>query len=172
MFADSDLKIVAQIVLPISHCLVSRTPRAKIKRLYVHPQTLAQCRAWVQKNFPTPNLLKPPRTRGPPNWRPRTRLRRPSRDSGRGKIRPADPGSRHSGQRGQRHPLPGAGAAMQPPTGHDRTSLMLSIRDHVGALHQALAPFRRYRLNMTKIESRPSKRKCGSISSLSIATVT
>jgi chorismate mutase/prephenate dehydratase len=36
---------------------------------------------------------------------------------------------------------------------------MFSIADQVGALHQALAPFRRYRLNMTKIESRPSKRK-------------
>ena len=33
------------------------------------------------------------------------------------------------------------------------------IADEVGALHRALAPFRRYRLNMTKIESRPSKRK-------------
>ena len=36
---------------------------------------------------------------------------------------------------------------------------MLSIRDAVGALHHALAPFRRYRINMTKIESRPSKRR-------------
>ena len=44
-------------------------------------------------------------------------------------------------------------------TGRDRTSLMFSIADKVGALHNALAPFRRYKLNMTKIESRPSKRK-------------
>jgi chorismate mutase/prephenate dehydratase len=36
---------------------------------------------------------------------------------------------------------------------------MFSIRDEVGALHKALAPFRRFRINMTKIESRPSKRK-------------
>jgi chorismate mutase/prephenate dehydratase len=36
---------------------------------------------------------------------------------------------------------------------------MFSIADKVGALHRALAPFRRYRINMTKIESRPSKRK-------------
>ena len=36
---------------------------------------------------------------------------------------------------------------------------MFSIADQVGALHRALAPFRRYKLNMTKIESRPSKRK-------------
>ncbi len=37
--------------------------------------------------------------------------------------------------------------------------MMFSIVDRVGALYRALAPFRRYKLNMTKIESRPSKRK-------------
>ena len=36
---------------------------------------------------------------------------------------------------------------------------MISITDKVGALHRALACFRRFRINMTKIESRPSKRK-------------
>jgi chorismate mutase/prephenate dehydratase len=36
---------------------------------------------------------------------------------------------------------------------------MFCIADKVGALYSALAPFRRYRINMTKIESRPSKRK-------------
>jgi chorismate mutase/prephenate dehydratase len=36
---------------------------------------------------------------------------------------------------------------------------MISITDKVGALYSALAAFRRYRINMTKIESRPSKRK-------------
>jgi chorismate mutase/prephenate dehydratase len=51
------------------------------------------------------------------------------------------------------------GRQCSPPSGHDRTSLMLSIADEVGALYNALGPFRRYRLNMTKIESRPSKRK-------------
>ena len=51
------------------------------------------------------------------------------------------------------------GRQCSPPTGKDRTSLMVSIADKVGALHHALAAFRRYRINMTKIESRPSKRK-------------
>jgi len=48
---------------------------------------------------------------------------------------------------------------MQPSTGHDCTSLMFSLADRVGALYNALVAFRRYRINMTKIESRPSKRK-------------
>ena len=48
---------------------------------------------------------------------------------------------------------------MQPPTGDDRTSLLISVADKSGALHEAIAAFRRHKINMTKIESRPSKRK-------------
>ena len=51
------------------------------------------------------------------------------------------------------------GHQCSPPTGNDRTSIMVSIADKVGALHHALAAFRRSRINLTKIESRPSKRK-------------
>src|SRR3954466_3472740 len=47
MFVDSDLKIVAQIVLPVQHCLLSNFRREQIKKLFVHPQTLAQCRTWL-----------------------------------------------------------------------------------------------------------------------------
>ena len=51
------------------------------------------------------------------------------------------------------------GRQCSPPTGQDRTSLMISVTDKVGALHEALASFRRAKINLTKIESRPSKRK-------------
>src|SRR5260370_38488996 len=56
-------------------------------------------------------------------------------------------------------PFLGLGRKGSAATGNDRTSVMFSIMDRVGALYRALAPFRRYRINMTKIESRPSKRK-------------
>jgi chorismate mutase/prephenate dehydratase len=46
-----------------------------------------------------------------------------------------------------------------PVTGNDKTSLMFSVQDHVGALYSALEPFSRLKLSMSKIESRPSKRK-------------
>src|SRR5881628_2779298 len=58
MFVDSDLKIVAQIVLPIRQCLMSRARRDQIKKLYVHPQTLAQCRGWIQRNYPHAELIE------------------------------------------------------------------------------------------------------------------
>src|SRR5436853_3523320 len=42
MFVDSDLKIVAQIVMPIQQCLIGKSGRNSIKTLYSHPQPLAQ----------------------------------------------------------------------------------------------------------------------------------
>src|ERR1700752_4477116 len=58
MFVDSDLKIVAQIILPIQHCLVSNCQRDQIRKLYAHPQTLAQCRAWVQNHLPDAEIIE------------------------------------------------------------------------------------------------------------------
>src|SRR3989441_1515700 len=58
MFVDSDLKIVAQIVLPIEHCLVGRGRRERIRKLYIHPQTMAQCRTWLHRNFPQVEIIE------------------------------------------------------------------------------------------------------------------
>jgi len=44
-------------------------------------------------------------------------------------------------------------------TGSDKTSIMFSVQDHVGALHDSIASFKKFKINMTKIESRPSKKK-------------
>ncbi|MFC1668297.1 prephenate dehydratase, partial [Chlamydiota bacterium] len=44
-------------------------------------------------------------------------------------------------------------------TGHDKTSIMFSIKDRIGALYEVLLPFKRSSINLTKIESRPSKKK-------------
>jgi len=44
-------------------------------------------------------------------------------------------------------------------TGNDRTSMMFCVQDRVGALHDSIASFKKYKINMTKIESRPSKKK-------------
>jgi chorismate mutase/prephenate dehydratase len=46
-----------------------------------------------------------------------------------------------------------------PPTGRDKTSLMFCVQDRIGALYHAIEPFNRLKLSMSKIESRPSKRK-------------
>ena len=42
-------------------------------------------------------------------------------------------------------------------TGHDRTSIMFAVKNEVGALYEMLVPFKKHSINLTKIESRPSK---------------
>src|SRR2546428_7180946 len=58
MFVDSDLKIVSQIVLPISYCLAANCKFEDIQRLHVHPQALAQCRLWVKRNLPRAEIFE------------------------------------------------------------------------------------------------------------------
>jgi chorismate mutase / prephenate dehydratase len=168
MFVDSNLQIVAQIVLPIQYCLAGRAGLKDVQRLYAHPQALGQCRVWVQRHLPKAEIFE-------------------TSSNARSAELAAAAGDSRSKPRGKVAAITGFLAAEKynlkvierdiqdfnanatrflvlgrqcgPPTGHDRTSVMFSIADQVGALYQALAPFRRYKLNMTKIESRPSKRK-------------
>jgi chorismate mutase/prephenate dehydratase len=160
MFVDSELKIVAQIILPIQHCLLSNSRRARIKKLYGHPQTLGQCRGWLQNNLPEVEIIETSS-----NARS-AELAAKERDSAaiagvlaaeRYGLRMVECDIQDNSANATRFLV--LGRQCSPPTGSDRTSLMLSITHEVGALHQALAAFRRFRLNMTKIESRPSKRK-------------
>lgn len=160
MFVESDLKIVSQLVMPIQHCLVSRTPREKLKRVFSHPQALAQCRGWVREHLPQAEIIEASST---------TRA---------AELAAAEPnaGAIASALAAERYRLdilasdiqdnPGnatrflvLGRTCPPATGNDRTSLMVGVAHKVGALHSALAAFRKYRINMTKIESRPSKRR-------------
>src|SRR5581483_7238137 len=58
MFVDSDLKIVAQIILAIQYCLAGNCELNEIQQLRVHPQALAQCRLWIQKNLPKAEIVE------------------------------------------------------------------------------------------------------------------
>ena len=58
MFVDSDLKICAQILLPIRHNLMAACRRDQIKKLYSISQVFAQCRQWLQMNMPHAELIE------------------------------------------------------------------------------------------------------------------
>ena len=160
MFVDSDLKIVSQIVLPVQYCLAGNCRLQDIKRLYVHPQALGQCRQWVQEHLPKVEIFET------------SSNARSAELAAKGKVNAAITGILAA----EKYGLPVLkqdiqdnaanatrflvlGRQCSPPTGDDRTSLLVSVADKAGALHQAIAAFRRHKINMTKIESRPSKRK-------------
>jgi chorismate mutase/prephenate dehydratase len=160
MFVDSDLKIVSQIVLPVQQCLMSNSPRTQIKKLYAHPQSLAQCRGWIQNHLPRVEIVETSS-----NARSAELAAKEKHSAALGGILAADKyGLRILEQDIQDNAANATrflvlGRQCSPPTGDDRTSLMVSVADKSGALHQAIAAFRRFKINMTKIESRPSKRK-------------
>jgi chorismate mutase / prephenate dehydratase len=160
MFVDSDLKIVSQIVLHIQQCLMSNSPRAKIKKLYVHPQSLAQCRGWLAKNLPRVEIVETSS-----NARSAELAAREKFSAALGGVLAAEKyGLKILAQDIQDNSVNVTrfivlGRQCSPSTGNDRTSLMISVADKSGALHEAIAAFRKFKINMTKIESRPSKRK-------------
>ena len=131
-----------------------------IRRLHVHPQALGQCRRWVLQNLPNVEILE-----SSSNARSAELA---AKDKGAaavtGVLAAEKYGLRILKQDIQDNAANATrflvlGRQCSPPTGDDRTSLMLSVADKAGALHEAIAAFRRYKINMTKIESRPSKRK-------------
>jgi chorismate mutase / prephenate dehydratase len=160
MFVDSDLKIVAQIVMPIQHCLISRYPRADIHKLFSHPQALAQCRGWVQNHLPHAEVIETSSTTRAAELaasHKKSAAIASSLAAERYNLRVIEADIQDNSANVTRFLV--LGRQCSPATGHDRTSIMFSIAHEVGTLHRALAPFRKYRLNMTKIESRPNKRK-------------
>lgn len=161
MFIDSDLKICSEVVLEVSHNLLARTRDIKaVKKVYSNPQVFGQCRLWLERNLPRVELVEVSSTSRAAQLAARTRnsaciaselaaelynlniIAQDIEDSAHNITRFLVVGKRDS-----------------QPTGRDKTSIMFSVKDRVGALHDMLVPFKRYGINLTKIESRPSKRK-------------
>lgn len=160
MFVDSDLKICSQIILDVQHNLLSNYPRRKIKKIYSNPQVFGQCRIWLQENLSCAQLVEVSSTTHAAQIAAKEKnsaciasllaakvyklkvLASDIEDSPNNITRFLVIGKTYAGK-----------------TSHDKTSILFSIKDKVGALHDMLLPFRKYKINLTKIESRPSKKK-------------
>lgn len=160
LFADSPLKICAQILLPIENNLMANVPRERLSKLYSHPQIFAQCRGWLARNFSDGETIEV------------------SSSAKAAELAKTDPAAGVLGGAllAELHGLEILESSIQdvatnttrflvighrtcPPTGKDRTSIMFSVHDEPGSLYAALKPFNQLHLNLNKIESRPSKRR-------------
>jgi chorismate mutase / prephenate dehydratase len=161
--ADSDLEVCSEIRVPIHHYLLNRSGKlGGVKRVLSHPQALGQCSAWLAKHLPLA------RTENAPSTSAAVQAVLKDRQKGSAAI-----GSKLAMEI---YGLKAAASNIQDrndnetrffvigkdspkPTGSDKTSIMFSIRDHVGALAEAIAPFSSAGINLTAIESRPSRLK-------------
>jgi chorismate mutase/prephenate dehydratase len=160
VFMDSELKICAQILLRIRNDFLSKWPREQIKKIYSHPQVFGQCRQWLQENARGVELLEVSSTTRAAQiaaTEPEAAALGSSMAAEVYGLQVLEPSVQDSPNNTTRFLVISPSGC--PVTGSDKTSLMFSIQDRVGALYSALEPFSRLKLSMSKIESRPSKRK-------------
>ncbi len=159
-FVDSELKVCAQFSLRIENNLIAKIPRAEIRKVYSHPQVFGQCRQWLRHHLPGVDLIEVAST----THAAELSAREPHSAAIAGRmaaevygLNVLESSVQDSPNNTTRFLVIGHNTC--PPTGDDKTSLMFCVQDKPGALFNALEPFKRLRLNMSKIESRPSKRK-------------
>ncbi|KAF0215986.1 MAG: chorismate mutase / prephenate [Geobacteraceae bacterium] len=161
MFMEGNLLINAEVLLEIHHNLLSRTGRFEdIKKVYSHPQPIAQCRNWLAENLPNVPVVDVASTA--------VAAQIVSDDYTAAAIASELAATmydlkvvreRIEDQVNNFTRFLVIGKKMAEKSGDDKTSLMFSVKDEVGILYRMLEPFAKRGINLSKIESRPLKKK-------------
>jgi chorismate mutase/prephenate dehydratase len=161
MFIESELQICSEVMLEISHCLLSYAKSLEeIKVVYSHPQPLAQCYNWLGKNLPNADVKETFSTAIAAKMAGEDPVTAAVASEYAGKIYGV-PVFKYKIEDNPKNYTRFWVIGNKSPgrTGNDKTSLMFSIKDGVGALYETLKPFGKYNINLTKIESRPFRKK-------------
>jgi len=160
MFVDADVLICAEVLLDIHHHLMSRHELRGIRTVYSHPMGLAQCRRWLSANLGWARCVETYSTAHAAEKAARTRGAAAIAGELAAEAYKLNIIARciedytHNVTR-----FLVIGRTPATRTRSDKTSLLFSIKDRSGALYDALKPFKDGDVNMTKIESRPSRLK-------------
>lgn len=157
-----EVVITGEVNLPIRHCLVGRG-NGEIKVVLSHPQALAQCRQYLREHYPKAEV----RTTGSTSHAAKLALEFPEMAA----IAEAGTAEKYGlcvlardiqDARDNITRFVVAGRKMPEATGRDKTSLVIYLqRDRPGALFSILQEFASRGINLTRIESRPSRRGLG-----------
>jgi len=159
-FMTSNLQICGEVELRIhQHLMISDITRAdSITRIYSHAQSLAQCRKWLDSHYPNvervavaSNAEAAKRVKG--EWNAAAIA---------GDMAAELYGLKVLAEKIEDRPDNSTrfliiGSQAVPASGDDKTSLMVSMRNEPGALHDLLEPFRRHGVDLTRVETRPSQ---------------
>ena len=160
-FVDSPLHIIAEVALEIRHCLLSRaTKMEQVKKILAHPQALAQCRRWLAAHLPeVPVEEAASNARAAELAVANTQVAAIAGKMAaeRYKLNVLAVGIQDQAANFTRFAVLGRAQPSGQPTQQDKTSILLSVRDEVGALYHALKPFADHAINLLRIESRPLK---------------
>ena len=164
MFLTSPLKVAGEIELKIEQHLMSKTKGLdKIERICAHEQSLAQCRGWIRENLPHVELIGMSSNAAG--------ARRARDEDGTAAIGPQVAADVYELEilvnnvedrpdNATRFLV--VGRTLLEPSGDDKTTLLVSTSDTAGGagvLHDLLKPLADHNVSMTRIESRPSRRR-------------
>lgn len=161
MFIDSDLKIAAEIALEVTQHLMNRSGRLEdVKKIYTIAPAAAQCRQWLEKNLPGVPVLDAPSTARAAEMA----VEDPAAGAIASEMAAVLYGLQIAGRKIEDSASNITRFLVIAPkspgkTGRDKTSIMFSIKDKVGALYTMLAPFAEAGINLNRLDARPSGRK-------------
>lgn len=160
LFMSSPLRITGEVTLRIHHHLMSQeADLGAIRTIYSHQQSLAQCRGWLDRYLPHAERVAV----GSNADAARTAMSEPGAAAVAG-VQAAEIygltvlAERIEDDPGNTTRFLVIGKQDSPPSGQDKTSLLLSCRNQAGGLHALLMPLAAHGVSMTRIESRPSRR--------------
>jgi prephenate dehydratase len=167
--AGKPLVIVAEVLVPIQFGLYVRpgTALADVRAVLTHPHAAAQVRGWLETNLPAAKVTERGSTAGAAEEvaRPGSEFDAAVCADVAGQLYGLEAAARDIADNDAavtRFVLATRPTAPPPPSGHDKTSLILHMReDHPGALMQMLEQFALRGVNLCRIESRPAKDKLG-----------
>ena len=158
---EGGVLIRRELVLEIGQCLMSMaTGLTQIERVYSHPQALAQCRVWLAKHLPNAQLVQTASTAAA--------AREALADSAGAAIGSplaaelyGVPVLRDNVQDLAENATRFVMLASEdaPRTGRDKTTIAFAVHDQQGALLRVLEIFRDHGINLSRIESRPSRQR-------------
>ncbi len=161
MLIQTDLKITAEVLLRVSHHLLSlERDTNNIKKIYSHPQPVAQCRSWLRENLPGIKIQEVSSTARASELaaqHPSSAAIAGEEASKMYKLRTLAKGIEDSTSNVTRFMV--IGNEITKKCAKNKTSLLFAVKDKPGALFNVLNHFAKYNINLTKIESRPLKNK-------------
>lgn len=157
-FVSSSLRIIGEVALPIHHnFLVAEHTKVKnISKIYAHQQALAQCRHWLDVNYPNVE-----RVALSSNGEAARRLKTEWHTAAiAGDVAAAEYNLHRLHKNIEDNPNNTTrfliiGREPISPSGRDKTSILVSAHNKSGALFEILAPFEKYGVSLTSIETRP-----------------
>lgn len=157
---DTNLKVVNEINMRVSHCLLSKTKIENIKTVYSHHQAIAQCSNWLHKNLPNVEIFPVNSTAQAAQLACQNFKAAAISSEIAAKVYNLNILSKSiedSKDNWTRFFV--LGHDISGKTGNDKTSIIFTIKDKVNTLYNILSEFSKSNINLTKIESRPTKKK-------------